>query len=181
MFKWLPTLLFFSSQTLFPFEFQQRLSINAQEFGTYMMIPACGLIAGSVVVKWLQNYLSHNNILILFMPLFAVAGWGFYTQTFSLTASLFFYSLFMLGAGVYYVCSLQMIIKPFPNMVGTVNALMGAIDMLVFSALAALVNKVWVVNIKDLGLLYLFCTAALLICWLLIRYQKRYSASPSHQ
>lgn len=177
MFKWIPTLLFFSSQTLFPFEFQQRLSINAQQFGTYMMIPACGLIAGSILVKWLQNHLSHHNILIVFMPLFVVAGWGFYTQDFSLKASLFFYSVFMLGAGVYYVCSLQMIIKPFPKMVGTVNALTGAIDMLVFSALAALVNKVWVVNIKELGLLYLFCTALLFICWLIIRYQKSYRVS----
>lgn len=177
LFKWVPTLLFLSSQTLLPFEFQQKLSINAQQFGVYMMIPAGGLIAGATLAKWLQNYLSHKTMLVLFLPLLLAAGLGFTTLTFSLISSLLLYSAFMMSAGVYYTCSLQMIITPFPKKVGTVNALTGAIDMLVFSALAALVNKVWIVNSQALGKLYLLATVILFISWLLIHARSKNDAS----
>lgn len=172
-FKWLPTLLFLSSQTFFPFEFQQKLAISAQQYGLYMTIPACGLILGTSLVKILQNKLSAKGLLLLFMPVLLLSGLGLYMQPFSLYGSLLSYSLFMVCAGAYYPCVLQMIIAPHPTKVGTVNALTSAIDMFIFSALAAFVNKYWVNDSQALGQLYLVCTAILALCWLLIHFQDK--------
>jgi DHA1 family 2-module integral membrane pump EmrD-like MFS transporter len=172
-FKWLPTLLFLSSHTLFPFEFQQKLSITAQQYGLYMTIPACGLILGTTLVKILQRSMSAKNLLLLFFPLLLLSGIGLYAQPFSLVGSLIFYSLFMVSAGAYYPCVLQMIIAPHPTKVGTVNALTSAVDMFIFSALAALINQYWVHDSQTLGLLYLVTSVILALCWLLIHYQDK--------
>lgn len=73
----------------------------------------------------------------------------------------------MIACGAYYPSCLQMVIEPFKEKAGTASALVGAIDMFVFSMIAALVNRYWVTDLKSLGVLYLFCALLLAANWLL--------------
>lgn len=171
-FKWLPTLLFLTSQTFFPFEFQQKLHLSAQQYGFYMMMPACGLILGTILAKKIQKHMSCEAILALFWPLLVLSGLGLVALPLSLFNSLATYSLFMICAGAYYPCSLQLLIAPFRHKAGTVNALAGAVDMFVFSALAIVANKYWVSDTQSLGVLYIIVALLLSCSWLVMLLKK---------
>jgi len=173
LFKWLTTLLFLTSVTFFPFEFQQKLQLTASEYGFFLTLATSGLVVGSVLAKMLHKHLGYQLILLVFWPLLFLSGLGLYLLPFTLLTSLACYFLFMICAGAYYPCCLQLIIAPFRHKTGTVNALLGAIDMLVFSALAALANTLFITDIHSLGLLFLLVSAVLLISWLLMDQQER--------
>ena len=171
-FKWLPNLLFLICVTFFPFEFQQKFSISTQEYGFYITLSSCGLIVGAVLAKFAQKHISQQNILALFWPLILMSGLGFYFMPLSLFNTLVCYSLFMICAGAFYPSCLQLVIKPFPKQAGTVNALLSSIDMFVFSLIAILVNKYWIVDIKSLGELFLLISFLLVVSWWLMRRTK---------
>ena len=168
MFKWLTTLLFLSSVTFFPFEFQQKLQLSQSQYGFYLTLASCGLMVGALLAKILHNRLGYPGLLLVFWPLLLISGLGFYLLPFTLLTSISCYFLFMVCAGAYYPCCLQLIIRPFRQQTGTVNALLGAIDMFIFSALAALINALFIKDIHSLGLLFLFVSAILFISWLLL-------------
>jgi len=173
LFKWLTTLLFLTSVTFFPFEFQQNLQLSASEYGLFLTLATSGLIVGAVLAKALHKNLGYQQMLLLFWPLMFVSGLGLYLLPFTLLNSMSCYFLFMVCAGAYYPCCLQLIIAPFRHKTGTVNALLGAIDMLVFSALAALANALFVKDTHSLGILYLAVSALLLINWFLMHQRER--------
>lgn len=173
LFKWLITLLFLTSVTFFPFEFQQNLQLTASQYGFYLSLATCGLIIGAVLAKLLQKRLGYKLILMVFWPLLLLSGLGLYFLPFTLITSMSCYFLFMVCAGAYYPCCLQLIIAPFRHKTGTVNALLGAIDMFVFSALAVLVNTLLIRDTHSLGILFLMVSAVLLISWLLIEQRER--------
>jgi len=172
MFKWLTTLLFLTSVTFFPFEFQQKLQLTASQYGFFLTLASCGLVIGAVLASALQKRLGYKRLLLVFWPLMFLSGLGFYLLPFTLLTSLSCYFLFMICAGAYYPCCLQLIIAPFRHKTGMVNALLGAIDMLVFSALAALANALFVKDSHTLGILFLLVSALLLISWLLMHQQE---------
>ncbi|MCJ8294613.1 MAG: MFS transporter [Colwellia sp.] len=173
LFKWLITLLFLTSVTFFPFEFQQNLQLTASQYGFYLSLATCGLIIGAVLAKLLQKRLGYKLILMVFWPLLLLSGLGLYFLPFTLITSMSCYFLFMVCAGAYYPCCLQLIIAPFRHKTCTVNALLGAIDMFVFSALAVLVNTLLIRDTHSLGILFLMVSAVLLISWLLIEQRER--------
>ena len=173
LFKWLITFLFLTSVTFFPFEFQQNLQLTASQYGFYLSLATCGLIIGAVLAKLLQKRLGYKLILMVFWPLLLLSGLGLYFLPFTLITSMSCYFLFMVCAGAYYPCCLQLIIAPFRHKTGTVNALLGAIDMFVFSALAVLVNTLLIRDTHSLGILFLMVSAVLLISWLLIEQRER--------
>lgn len=173
LFKWLTTLLFLTSVTFFPFEFQQKLQLTTSQYGFYLSLATCGLIIGTVLAKILHNRLGYALILLLFWPLLFLSGLGLYVLPFTLITSMSCYFLFMVCAGAYYPCCLQLIIAPFPDKKGTVNALLGAIDMFVFSALAILVNTLFIRDTQSLGILFILVSVVLLISWLLLAQRER--------
>jgi len=173
LFKWLTTLLFLTSVTFFPFEFQQNLQLTAYQYGFYLTLATSGLIIGTVLAKMLHKRLGYKLILMVFWPLLLLSGLGLYFLPFTLITSMSCYFLFMICAGAYYPCCLQLIIAPFRHKTGTVNALLGAIDMFVFPALAILVNTLFIQDIHSLGILFLLVSAVLLINWLLIEKRER--------
>ncbi len=167
-FKWLPSLLFLTCVTYFPFEFQQKLGLSAQEYGFYMTISTTGLILGTLLAKIAQRHLSYQHILALFWPLLLLSGSGFYLLPFSLVNTLASYGFFMICAGAFYPCCLQLIIEPFKDKAGTVNALSGAIDMFITSLIAILVIKYWLTDMQSLGALFLVISGMLAISWWLM-------------
>jgi len=170
-FKWLPSLLFLTCVTYFPFEFQQKLALSAQEYGFYLTLSMTGLILGTTLAKFAQKYLSYQHILALFWPLLLLSGLGFYLLPFSLVNTLSSYGLFMICAGAFYPCCLQLIVAPFQNKAGTVNALSGAIDMFVTSLIAVVVIKYWLTDMQSLGILFLTIAGMLAISWWLMERQ----------
>jgi len=173
LFKWLTTLLFLSSVTFFPFEFQQNMNLTVAQYGFYLTLATCGLMIGAVLAKMLHKRLGYKVILLVFWPLLVLTGLGLSLLPFTLLSSMSCYFLFMICAGAYYPCCLQLIIAPFRDKTGTVNALLGTIDMLVFPALALLANMLFIKNIQALGVLFLSVSAILLICWLLINQRDK--------
>ena len=173
LFKWLTTLLFLTSVTFFPFEFQQNLQLTAAQYGFVLTLATCGLMVGAVLAKLLHQRLGYQLILLIFWPLLLLSGLGLYLLPFTLTNSMSCYFLFTVCAGAYYPCCLQLIIAPFRHQTGTVSALLGAIDMLVFSTVAAVINTLFISDTHDLGILFLLVCAVLLISWLLIEQRKR--------
>lgn len=179
-FKWLPSLLYLTCVTFFPFEFQQKLAISAQAYGFYMTLSMAGLILGTVLAKVIQKYMSYQHILALFWPLLLLAGVGFYCLPFSLETTLVSYGLFMICAGAFYPCCLQLIVAPFQDKAGTVNALSGAIDMFVISMIAILVSKYWLTDMQSLGSLFMIVASLLAISWGLMVNQQRKRAEPHY-
>jgi MFS transporter, DHA1 family, 2-module integral membrane pump EmrD len=169
LFKWLPSLLYLTSATLLPFILQHKLDLSAQQYGMAMMLPATGLILGTCLAKLLHAQLSYPSQLLLFLPLLFLAGAGFILLPFTLTNCLLSYSLFMVCGGAFYTISLHLLIEPFEQQTGSVNALCGAIDMLVFSVLAMLINHYWVDTLAKLGWLYLVVSSALLLVGLALK------------
>jgi MFS transporter, DHA1 family, 2-module integral membrane pump EmrD len=169
LFKWLPSLLYLTSATLLPFILQHKLELSAQQYGLAMTLPASGLILGTCLAKLLHAHLSYPSQLLLFLPLLFLAGAGFILLPFSLTNCLLSYSLFMVCGGAFYTISLHLLIEPFEQQTGSVNALCGAIDMLVFSVLAMLVNHYWVNSLAKLGWLYVAVSSALLMVGLALK------------
>ena len=155
LFKWLPTLVYFVSATFLPFELQNRLALSAEQYGFYMTLPALGLIVGTLFARFAQRHLGYETILVVLLPLILLSGIGLYSFEFSLLNCLVSYSLFMMCAGAYYPCSLHLLVQPFRDKAGTVNALCGAIDMIVFSSIAIFINRFWVVDTQSLGELYI--------------------------
>lgn len=169
--KWLPTMLLITSQSFFPFELQNKLTLTPQQYGYYMVYPSLGLVVGSYLTKVIQHYFSIQNTLLLFFPLLLLSGSIFYFQVFSLNTILIAYFLFMIFLGSYIPCSLQIILLLFNDKSGTANALTGAIEMFVFSIIAGLSIKFWVIDTTSLGSLYLLTTTIIAIN-LLIMFNK---------
>jgi len=173
-FKWLPNLLFMCTVTFFPFEFQQKFSLSAEQYGFYISITMGGLVLGTVLVKMLQKHWGYHSILALFWPLLLLSSLCFYLLPFTLFNALLSYSLFLICGGAFYTCCLQLIIEPFRQQAGTVNALSGAIDMFGCALLAMLINKYWIVDSQSLGMLFLLVTGSLAVSWwLMYRQIKR--------
>ena len=91
----------------------------------------------------------------------------------NLWLTLIAYSCFMLMCGAYYANALQLVIEPFKDNAGSASALLGAIDMLVFSLLAALVNRFWVTSLSALGGLFLLCSGIIALNWLVLSAHRR--------
>ncbi len=168
LFKWLPTVLFMCSGTYLPFALQNTFSLTAEQYGWYMMLPTCGLIVGSSLARVLQKNLSSQGIIALFWPLIVLSALIFQFYPTTLTSTLVAYSLFMIACGAYYPSCLQLVMAPFKSMAGTANALMGAIDMFLFSLIATYVNKYWVTDIPSLGSLFFWVSMLIGVNWLVM-------------
>ena len=164
-FKWLPSLLFLTCVTYFPFEFQQRLGMSAQQYGFYMTLSATGLILGTLLAKAALRYCSYRQILALSWPLLLLSGLGFCLLPPDLPGILVSYGFFMICGGAFYPCCLQLMVAPFPEKTGTVNALSGAVDMFVISLVASLFIEFWLTDLRSLGIMFLGVSLLLAISW----------------
>lgn len=172
-FKWWLSLLFLSASTYLPFAMQQGFGLSPSEYGTYMMFPALFLIIGSGINRAIQSYYQPMQIIAFFWPLMPLCGVLMTFFEAGLWLTLGAYSCFMLMCGAYYANALQLAIEPFKDNAGTASALLGAIDMLVFSLLAAFVNRFWVTSIASLGVMFIVCSVIILISWLVLYFHQR--------
>lgn len=169
LFKWLPTLMFMSLGTFLPFEMQRRFGLTAEQYGSLMTFAVFGLLVGSTTARILLKYLASETIIALFWPLSLVAAIILMFYPPGVMATLVAVSCFMILSGTYYAASIQLIMEPFKAKSGTASALVGAIDMCIFSLIAALVNRFWVTDLVSLGELFLACSILIAMAYLLLR------------
>ena len=172
-FKWWPSLLFMCSGTFLPFAIQQGFALTPSQYGTYMMFPALGLVIGSGINRVMQKHHTPLSVIAYFWPLMVVCGLLLVTFSDNLWMVLLAYSCFMLLCGAYYANALHLAIEPFKANAGTASALLGAIDMLVISILAALINRFWVTSITALGVLFLTCSVIIAVNWAILQAHRR--------
>jgi len=164
-FKWIPTFLYLTSQIYYPFELQEKFNLSAAQYGTAMMIPTIGLVLGTVLAKALHRYMSYKTMLILFWPLILISGVVLFVMPFSLYSSLMSYSLLMVAFGTYYPCCIHLIVTSFKQSAATASALVGAVELLLFSLLAMLMCKYLITSYLDLSMLYVASSFILFISW----------------
>ncbi|MEI5637770.1 MFS transporter [Pseudoalteromonas sp. UG3-1] len=163
--KWLPTFLYLTIQLYLPFLLSQQFGFNAKEIGQAMMLPMLGLLFGSSLTKLLQKRHSYLDIVIWTWPALAVSVVLLFSGSDSAYAVLMAYAAIMLVFGAYFPSYMHLIGIMHPEKAGTANALVGAIELLFFSALAWLMNKWLLSGTESLALLVLICAALLFMTW----------------
>lgn len=170
IFKWVPTLLFFCSITYLPFVLQLQFGFSEQKYGLYMMLPFCGAMLGGIMAGALQKHVSARAGLAIFWPLLLVCSGVLLFFTHSAITTLTAFSLFMIVSGAYYPNCLHLIMQKFKYKSEMANSMLGAVDMLLISILATLVNRYLLTDVQDLGGLFTLGTMVLLINWLILHH-----------
>ncbi len=170
VFKWVPTLLFFTAITYLPFVMQQRFGLSQEQYGLMMMLPFCGKMFGGILSGVLQRYLSPRATLAVFWPLLLGCSAILLFAPVSAVNVMGAFGLFMIVSGAYYPTCLKLIISRFKFKSETANSMLGAVDMLVVSVLSILVNQYLLTDLQDLGGLFTLGTMVLLINWLILHH-----------
>ncbi|WP_247749685.1 MFS transporter [Pseudoalteromonas viridis] len=171
-FKWVPTFLYLTLQLHLPFLLQERFGFTTSQTGQAMMLPMVGLLLGAVFAKVLQRHVSYMKIVLWLWPVLLVSALTFLLASDHALAVLLAYAAIMLVFGGYFPSYMHLIGLLHPTQAGTANALVGAIELLIFSVIAWLVNLWLPDNTQTLSLLIAVCAALLLLSWRTIRIQR---------
>ncbi|WP_341503254.1 MFS transporter [Gallaecimonas sp. GXIMD4217] len=177
LYRWLPYMLMVTSFTFYPFALQQDLGLAADDYGRAMMIPAAGLIAGSLLAKLALRRFSTLASIGLFAPLIALGGLLLTTVPMTVPLALAACCCLTLALGGLFPACLQLMLAPFRHQAGSAVALSGAVEMFLFTTTAQLANRYLIEDLADLGGLYLAVAAIYLGHWVLdLARQRRISA-----
>nr|KJZ06515.1 MFS transporter [Pseudoalteromonas rubra] len=171
-FKWVPTFLYLTLQLHLPFLLQERFGFTTSQTGQAMMLPMVGLLLGAVFAKVLQRHVSYMKIVLWLWPVLLMSALTFLLASDHALAVLLAYAAIMLVFGGYFPSYMHLIGLLHPTQAGTANALVGAIELLIFSVIAWLVNLWLPDNTQTLSLLVAVCAALLLLSWRTIRIQR---------
>ncbi|MCG7561197.1 MULTISPECIES: MFS transporter [Pseudoalteromonas] len=170
--KWVPTFLYLTLQLHLPFLLQDRFGFTTSQTGQAMMLPMVGLLLGAVFAKVLQRHVSYMKIVLWLWPALLLSALTFVLASDNAIAILLAYAAIMLVFGGYFPSYMHLIGLLHPTHAGTANALVGAIELLIFSVIAWLVNQWLPDNTQAIALLIAVCAALLLLCWRTIRIQR---------
>lgn len=170
--KWVPTFLYLTLQLHLPFLLQDRFGFTTGQTGQAMMLPMVGLLLGAIFAKVLQRHVSYLKIVLWLWPALLLSALTFVLASDSALAILLAYAAIMLVFGGYFPSYMHLIGLLHPNQAGTANALVGAIELLIFSVVAWLVNQWLTDNTHTIALLIVLCAALLLVSWQTIRTQR---------
>ncbi|MBQ4863926.1 MFS transporter [Pseudoalteromonas sp. MMG013] len=164
-FKWLPTFIYLTTQLYFPFLLQQHFALTEQQFGTMMMLPMSGLLIGAFISKCLHQYLNEVVLFALFWPLLLLSALCYLLLPFGLLSTLLGYGFAMVVFGGYFAAYMQLIGLHYLAQAGSVNALVGACELLVFTLLAVGCNAYIIRSIHDLAWITLTVASLLVLAW----------------
>lgn len=177
IFKWVPTLLFFCSITYLPFVMQQRFDYNEVQYGLYMMWPFCAAMLGGILSGILSKRYSSRAVIAIFWPLMVAACALLLSQPDSDVAAIAAVSLFMIVKGAYYPSTLHLVMQRFKFKGETANNLLWAVDMLLISIGATLVNRYLLTDLQDLGGVFTLGTLLILINWLILHHAMAWKSA----
>ncbi len=177
--KWLLTFLLLITVAFLPFELQGKLGLSAAQYGYYLMLPSLGPIVGSVLIKMCLRVYSAQRLLAGFSLLILLAGLIFIWAPFTPFNLMLAYGLFMLALGAMFPCVMQLVVAPYHQQAGAVNAYVGAIEMLVFSGLAILVGRYFISDVHSLGLVFIAVFLLLVACTGVLHHKSKTSQNLS--
>ncbi|WP_462163484.1 MFS transporter [Pseudoalteromonas xiamenensis] len=162
--KWIPTFLYLTIQLYLPFFLSHTFGYNDHEIGQAMMIPMLGLLFGSTMAKVLQKRFAYLDLVLWFWPILLL-GALLFAHTDAVLGYLLAYALVMLVFGVYFPVYMHLIGVVEPNNAGTANALVGAVELLVFTLLALAINRWLLDSPLSVALFIGLCALFVLFAW----------------
>jgi DHA1 family 2-module integral membrane pump EmrD-like MFS transporter len=132
-----------------------------KDVGQAMMIPMVGLLIGTIFAKVLQKRFCYLRLVIWFWPLL-IAGAGLFALSVVPLGYLIAYAIIMLVFGIYFPSYMHLIGIIEPQKSGTANALVGAIELLVFTLLALAMNY-WVLHSVFAVAVFICCCALVVL------------------
>jgi MFS family permease len=164
-YKWLPTFIYLTIQLYFPFLLQQHFQLSEKQFGIVMTLPMSGLLMGASISKYLQKMMSELALFAIFWPLLIISALCYSLLPFSLATALFGYGLVMIVFGGCFAAYMQLLGTHYAAKTGSANALVGAVELLVFTLLALGCNAYVIQSFNDLAWIILSAAGLLLVAW----------------
>jgi DHA1 family 2-module integral membrane pump EmrD-like MFS transporter len=175
--KWVPTFLYLTIQLYLPFLLSHDFNYSDKDVGQAMMIPMVGLLIGTIFAKVLQKRFCYLKLVVCFWPLLIV-GAGLFAFSVVPLGYLLAYAIIMMVFGIYFPSYMHLIGIVEPQKSGTANALVGAIELLVFTLLALAMNY-WMLH-SVVAVAVFICCCALVVLHAWYHLNKRNIMQPAH-
>lgn len=148
--------------SLLPFLMQTVHGMTVAQYGSVMLIPSLGLLAGTIALNVLNRHLSSQYLLALAMGIVSIAGVWLLASTPSAHSLVIAFTGFAFAQGLSFPISISLLLTPHKQQAGAVSALSGSVQMILAGLMAAVLVEVWVVDQASLGRFYLVCAGLML-------------------
>lgn len=169
-YNWISYLASLVSLSVMPFILQHNLGLTAAEYGSVMIIPSAGLMAGSLTLNVLNRYLSTRQLMTLAISIMALAGVWLVATPVSLFNLVWAFTWLTVAQGISFPLSISMLLEPHKRQAGSVSALSGSIQMCLAGLFGGYLVEYWVQSQFAMGVFYLL--AAITMAYVLIASKK---------
>ncbi|TFH93358.1 multidrug effflux MFS transporter [Vibrio ouci] len=169
-YNWISYLASLVSLSVMPFILQHNLGLTAAEYGSVMIIPSAGLMAGSLALNVLNRYLSTRQLMTLAIGIMTFAGVWLVVMPVSLFNLVWAFTWLTVAQGISFPLSISMLLEPHKRQAGSVSALSGSIQMCLAGLFGGYLVEYWVQSQFAMGVFYLI--AALTMAYVLIASKK---------
>ncbi|EEX94301.1 Multidrug resistance protein [Vibrio orientalis CIP 102891 = ATCC 33934] len=169
-YNWISYLASLVSLSVMPFILQHNLGLTAAEYGSVMIIPSAGLMAGSLTLNVLNRYLSTRQLMTLAISIMALAGVWLVATPVSLFNLVWAFTWLTVAQGISFPLSISMLLEPHKRQAGSVSALSGSVQMCLAGLFGGYLVEYWVQSQFAMGVFYLL--AAITMAYVLIASKK---------
>ncbi|KOO15364.1 MFS transporter [Vibrio xuii] len=169
-YNWISYLASLVSLSVMPFILQHNLGLTAAEYGSVMIIPSAGLMAGSLALNVLNRYLSTRQLMTLAIAIMTFAGIWLVVMPVSLFNLVWAFTWLTVAQGISFPLSISMLLEPHKRQAGSVSALSGFVQMCLAGLFGGYLVEYWVQSQFAMGVFYLL--AALTMAYVLIASKK---------
>lgn len=169
-YNWISYLASLVSLSVMPFILQHNLGLTAAEYGSVMIIPSAGLMAGSLALNVLNRYLSTRQLMTFAIAIMTFAGVWLVVMPVSLFNLIWAFTWLTVAQGISFPLSISMLLEPHKRQAGSVSALSGSIQMCLAGLFGGYLVEYWVQSQFAMGVFYLL--AALTMAYVLIASKK---------
>ncbi|WP_394128488.1 multidrug effflux MFS transporter [Vibrio hepatarius] len=169
-YNWISYLASLVSLSVMPFILQHNLGLTAAEYGSVMIIPSAGLMAGSLALNVLNRYLSTRQLMTLAISIMVFAGVWLVSMPVSLFNLVWAFTWLTVAQGISFPLSISMLLEPHKRQAGSVSALSGSIQMCLAGLFGGYLVEYWVQSQFAMGVFYL--VSASMMAYVLIASKK---------
>ena len=162
-YNWITYLVCVVSLSVMPFILQHELGLTAAQYGTVMVVPSAGLLAGTLALNVLNRYLNSRKILGLAAGIIVLSGIWLIVADLTIFNITWAFTWMVVAQGLSFPLSIAMLLAPYKRQAGAVSALTGAIQMCFAGLLGGYLVESWIQSSIALGVFYLICAAIMAI------------------
>ncbi len=156
---WLNYSLVVVSISLMPFVMQVQVGMTSDEYAIWALIPACGLLLGSMICNRIRPQIGTKKMLMTAPIIQLVAGVWLILSPLSPMYLMAGQFIMVVANGIAFPCSQSQLLIPFKRNAGTVAALSGACQMVFASLLSMALMSLGISQAWHLGTLLLIAGA----------------------